>query len=119
MADHTWPETLPSAPLIGWTEQIGKNTIRSETEAGPAKLRRRFTSAPSNFVLKMSMTETQANAFMTFFETTLASGVKTFDNLAHPRLGLNTTEWRFLEEPILLYMEYNVYAVSFRLEALT
>jgi hypothetical protein len=119
MADHTWPGTLPTAPLMGWTEQPGKNTIRTETSAGPAKKRRRFTSAPSNFVLKMSMTEAQANTFMTFFETTLASGVKTFDNLAHPRLGSTTTEWRFLEEPQLLYREYNCYDVSLRLEALT
>lgn len=117
MADMTWPTSLPAAPLIGWTEQAGKNTVRTETSAGPAKVRRRFTSAPSVFVLKMIMNENQANAFMTFFTTSLSSGVKTFDGLVHPRLG-TATEWRFLEEPTLLYQEYDCYAVALRLELL-
>ena len=118
MADVQWPSgSLPNAPLLGWTEKPGKYTIRTETSAGPAKIRRRFTSAPSVFVLKMSMSEAQANTFMTFYSSSLVSGVKTFDNLAHPRLG-TSTDWRFLEEPTLLYREYDCYAVSMRLEAL-
>ena len=120
MADVTWPtaDSFPTAPLLGWTEKPGKNVIRSETDSGPAKLRRRFTSAPSEFSMSFALTEDQATSLLTFFTDSCASGVKTFDGLSHPRTGSSSVTWRFLEEPTLVYREFNGYFVGLRLELL-
>ena len=36
-----WPASLPQVPQKGFTESVGINVIRSATDAGPAKQRRR------------------------------------------------------------------------------
>jgi hypothetical protein len=41
-----WPPTLPQAPLLdGFEVQDGNQVIRSQIDAGPEKVRQRFTAA--------------------------------------------------------------------------
>lgn len=88
MAIPTWPtaNNFPQSPQKGFTESVGVNVIRSQTDAGPAKQRRR-ARRPSTMDLSFILTTQQTQTLETFVEDTL-EGVKRFGFL-HPRL--NTT----------------------------
>lgn len=83
MAVIQWPSTLPQVPQKGFTESVGVNVIRSATDAGPAKQRRR-ASRPSEMSLNFLMTTAQTQTLETFVKDT-TSGVKRF-TFPHPRL---------------------------------
>ena len=116
----TWPtsNSFPQNPLIGFIETPGVNTIRTQNDTGPSKVRRLTTSAPTNFQLPFLLTEPQANDLMTFYEVTTSSGVAKFDGLPHPRTNSAEVEWRFLEAPTLTLIEYDTYQVTLKLELL-
>ena len=82
MAAYTWPVTLPSAPEKGYSETAGANIIRTQTDTGPAKMRRRSLS-PSNLTVSYLLTDAQLTAFETFVTDTI-NYVKRF-NYTHPR----------------------------------
>lgn len=69
----TWPATLPQNPFDqdGATYEPSENIIRSDTETGPAKMRRRFTGKNEKLSFSMVLTPTQWAALDTFYETTL------------------------------------------------
>jgi hypothetical protein len=79
----SWPGSLPQVPQKGFTESVGINVIRTATDAGPAKQRRR-ASRPSQLNLSFLMTTAQTQTLEEFVKTT-TSGVKRF-TFTHPRL---------------------------------
>jgi hypothetical protein len=125
-----WPGTLPTDPLYGWSEVPGDGSVRTETDSGPAKMRRRFTSAPSVFSLQFSMTTDQATRLMQFYTNSssdspagTASGSLTFGTLGHPRTGVaptstETTGWRFLSPPVITQSTYGYFNAVVQLELL-
>ncbi len=126
-----WPGSLPDAPQYGWTETPGNSLVRTETDAGPAKLRRRFSSSPSKFSLQFSMTTAQATTLMEFYNNNSADtpsgtsgGALTFGTLTHPRTGLGvgtvttTNGWRFLAPPVITQDAFGHFRVSLSLELL-
>jgi hypothetical protein len=92
MAVLSWPSTLPQVPQKGFTESVGINVIRSATDAGPAKQRRR-ASRPNELNLSFLMTTAQTQTLETFIKDT-TSGVKRF-TFPHPRL-YTTVEVRII-----------------------
>jgi hypothetical protein len=129
MADVQWPQTLdgnpyPSAPLYGWTETPGTSLARTQTDAGPAKLRRRFTSTPSQFSMQFAMTEAQATRLMEFYSNSTSDtpagtsgGSMTFGTFDHPRTNTDGT-WRFLAPPVITQDAFEHFRVSIQLELL-
>jgi hypothetical protein len=105
----SWPTSLPDKPVLGWTEKLGANSIRSQNEVGPASVRRRGTSAPSTFSMPFILTENQADTLMDFYQSTTASGVHKFTDLAHPRTDSSSVEWRFLSPPEISCSEKGTY----------
>ena len=93
----TWPSTLPKPAIGTFNETPPKNTIRSEMDKGPAKVRRRTTAnvRPISFTLRLSPAQTAI--LDEFFTTTTASGSLSFD-FEHPRTKA-TVEARFAQEP--------------------
>ena len=67
MAVLPWPATLPQVPQKGFTESIGINVIRSATDAGPAKQRRR-ASRPNEMNLTFLMTTEQTKTLEAFIK---------------------------------------------------
>jgi hypothetical protein len=126
----TWPGTLPTAPMYGWTEVPGTSTIRTETDSGPAKTRRRFSSAPSQFSLQFAMTEAQATRLVQFYTNSIgdtpagtAGGAETFGGLNHPRDNSDVPEneltgWRFLSPPTLTQNAFGRFNATVQLELL-
>jgi hypothetical protein len=93
-----WPGTLPASPNYGWVETKLSNVVRSETDAGPAKVRRRYTRANRKMSLSMHLTTAQVATLDTFHTTTLADGTLRFD-FVHPRTGA-TNSVRFASDGI-------------------
>lgn len=87
MAVLQWPTSLPQVPQKGFTESVGINIIRSATDAGPAKQRRR-ASRPNEMNLSFLMTTAQTQTLEAFIKDDI-KGVSRF-TFPHPRI-LNTT----------------------------
>lgn len=91
MAVLQWPSTLPQSPQKGFTESVGINVIRSATDAGPAKQRRR-ANRPNEMNLTFLMTTAQTQKLEDFIKnlpsnTTMPgiAGTNRF-TFTHPRL---------------------------------
>jgi hypothetical protein len=81
-AAYTWPTNIPQVPQKGFTETGGINILRTQTDTGPAKMRRRAASA-ANLSCQFLMTTAQVASFETFVHGTI-KGVLRF-NFTHPR----------------------------------
>lgn len=100
MSIVAWPASLPQVPQKGFTESVGINVIRSATDAGPAKQRRR-ASRPSELSLNFLMTTAQTQKLEDFIKnqptnttTPGIAGVNRF-TFTHPRL-YTTVEVRII-----------------------
>jgi hypothetical protein len=94
MAIPSWPtaNSFPQVPQKGFTESVGLNIIRSPTDSGPAKMRRRGT-VPNTMDLSFILTTAQTTTLETFIKDTLL-GVKRF-SFPHPRTAA-TVEARII-----------------------
>src|SRR5690606_30510317 len=98
MANAVWPSTLPTEPFVrSFRESLPKNTIRTQMEVGPAKVRRRSTARVKTISFILPIPRADVPTFTTFFEDTLADGSLPFD-FTHPRT-LETLTFRFLDDP--------------------
>jgi hypothetical protein len=96
MAIPSWPtaNSFPQVPQKGFTESVGLNIIRSPTDSGPAKMRRRGT-IPNTMDLSFILTTAQTTTLETFIKDTLL-GVKRF-SFTHPRTAA-TVEARIVPQ---------------------
>ena len=98
MPDPAWPGSLPADVLASsYEETLPEMAVRTEMDAGPAKLRRRFTAAVRPLRGRMLLTRTQVAALDTFYVATLAGGTLPF-TFTHPRT-LATVTMRFVKPP--------------------
>ncbi|MCC6426291.1 MAG: hypothetical protein IT435_05670 [Phycisphaerales bacterium] len=98
MADIVWPVSLPQVPQLSPLDrQLGRMVIRTEMDAGPAVIRRRFTFAPERFNIALDMTAAQVATFVQFRDETSEGGALAFD-WKHPTLRTDAT-LRFTSEP--------------------
>jgi hypothetical protein len=91
---YTWPLSLPQLPDTNYTETGGVNIIRTATDAGPAKQRKRGNK-PQVLQLTFTMSNTQVPIFEDFVKNTL-QGVARF-GYTHPRL-LTVVEARIIPQ---------------------
>lgn len=95
---QAWPGTLQqllSEANFGETE--GDTVLRSDTDVGLAKLRRRFTKGVNEFTASIYLTTSQYTTFKNFFNTTLNGGVTAF-TFNHPVTQV-PTDFRFKGQP--------------------
>lgn len=106
MANPTWPTTLP-LPLAdnSTSYQAVTNAIRSNTEDGVAKMRRRFTAIATPLNCTIKCTQAQLATLITFYETTLLD-VLPFDWIDF-RTGAAAT-YRFVQRPQASYLQGSV-----------
>ena len=117
MADIQWPTSLPQNPNDdSFGEELGENTVRTQMEVGPPKVRRRHTAAVDSMPVSFDMTDSQLATLKTFFRTTTKDGSLVFD-FTHP-ITAATEEWRFLTAPKIRYIGPDWHEVSFALEKL-
>lgn len=75
----TWPATLPQYLLAdGFAQSFGDGRLRTRTDMGPAKVRRRSTAVPAPLQGQMIMDSSQFATFRAFVSVTLSDGVLPF-----------------------------------------
>lgn len=113
----TWPGTLPAFPLLeGFRETVPDTVIRTDMESGPAKIRRRTTSAVRKMAVSYLMSKAQVEALETFYLTTLLGGSLAFD-FNHPRKNA-TVSCRFVQPPVYGSANGAYFKVELELEVL-
>lgn len=75
MPDPIWPVTLPTSLLVaGYSESPPNTAIRSSVDAGPAKIRQRFTAGPRPISGRLILTADQLDDLDDFYVTDTAGG---------------------------------------------
>ena len=74
-----WPGTLPQDLLAGASESRQKGRLTTQMDVGTPKMRRRFTAVSRYIKGAIIVDGAQQATLDTFWETTLAEGVKQFD----------------------------------------
>lgn len=93
-----WPPLVPFFNSLGEMSRSGPQgaTIRTQMDAGPAKVRRRFTAAPMRFTGSTSfMTRAEVAAFEAFFAQDLAMGALPFEAVDPMTCTIRT--YRFID----------------------
>jgi hypothetical protein len=113
----SFPASLPSPTYEGYQEQLQNTVIRTQMDAGPAKVRRRATAAVRPLSLRWVLTEAQLETFISFFEDEVVGGSIAFD-MTHPRKGIERS-FRFdLSQgaPAISVLSEDDYSVTASLE---
>lgn len=114
----TWPNTLPAYPEgENYQEQAPNTLIRTSMDAGPPKVRQRYTAGVRNFTMTWMLTKAQVDTLDTFYVSTLAGGSLSFTGLNHPRKGTAAT-FRFVEPPSYAYLGPDTWRASTKMEIL-
>ena len=93
-----WPGTLPVIPLVeDFSESPPDVLIRTQMDAGPARVRPRYTAGVRPIMGKIRCTKTQVATLDTFYVTTLVFGSLPFDWISG-RTGA-TVSYRFTKPP--------------------
>ena len=117
MSVPSWPTTLPQQLFVnGYSQSFAETTIKSEMDAGPAKVRRRFTAGVEPVSGTMLLTETQLGYLRTFFVDTLLGGSLRF-SWTKPPAHTTACEMRFTAPPSWTKVEGD-YEVNLSLEVL-
>lgn len=74
-----WPDVLPQTLLLeGYSSQLADVLARTAMDAGPAKVRRRFTAGPKPVSGSVIVTPAQLVFFQFWYETVLLNGALRF-----------------------------------------
>lgn len=111
-----WPAQLPCPLLAGYQEGLANNTIRSEMDTGPAKVRRRTAANVRPLSFGMVLTKALLADLITFYNTTTFGGTLAFD-LTDGRTAA-TLSCRFTAPPSFRPQGNGRYAASVSLEVL-
>jgi len=93
----SWPGTLPTLLLAGYTESPPNTAIRTPMDGGVAKVRQRFTAAARPINGALLLTKAQVDTLDTFYVTTLNGGSDPFE-FDNVRTGA-TEDFRFVSPP--------------------
>jgi len=113
----TWPSSLPDNPIQDGYEEARKDgRVRTQMDAGPPKVRRRFTAVVTEFPVRFHMRSSEVNTLEDFWETDLEGGTLRFD-WTHPRKD-TALQFRFVEPYTVQSLGGTLYEVSATLEVL-
>jgi len=118
MSVPAWPESLPQVLLVaGYSQSPADVIIKSDMDAGPAKVRRRFTAGVKPVSGTMILSAAQLTTFQTFFMDTLLGGSLRF-SWTTPPAHTDACEMRFTAIPTWTKIGGSYYEISLSLEVL-
>lgn len=98
MADAVWPVALPQAPITAKvTGSDEPAVVRTAMDAGPPKVRRRYSAPWESWTVLLRVTRLQLETLNTFFRTTTEAGALPFE-WKHFETG-NQVDMRFRGPP--------------------
>lgn len=113
----SWPITLPPITTPdGYSETTPDVLLRTNMDAGPAKVRRRFTAGVRPITISHVLTAAEVDILDTFVVTTIEGGALTF-TMDDPRTQVTKT-FRLIEQPTYTGVGGDNYQVSLKLEIL-
>ena len=95
-----WDVNLPQKQFAGIKESWNDGLTRSQMDAGPPKVRVRFTAEVRNLDIPIVLTTAEKATFNNFYVVTLARGVATF-TWTDPDDDTTTITFRFKSRPKL------------------
>lgn len=101
----TWPGTLPQSAKINSRREIQDGVIRSKMDAGPLKMRPKFSAITRTLYINLTLTGEQYEILEDFYIITLAQGTIGFD-WADPRDD-TTHEYKFASPPTAILVSGN------------
>lgn len=97
MTSITWPTALPRVMRIdGLSAKRKSVVIRTKMDAGPEKVRQRYTISTKEFSGSIIVTESQRQILESFYTYQLGNGTRRF--VMQDPQTLNPAEFRFLSE---------------------
>lgn len=75
----SWPGTLPDTQFIGLVDASEDERVQTQMDAGPPKIRKRFTAPVRNIQIPIIFTSAEKVILDTFWITTLSNGTLSFD----------------------------------------
>lgn len=78
MTTPLFPEALPNVIMGDYSYKQANNLIRTEMESGPAKVRRRFVSVPTDVNVSWKFSRAELAIFENFFRNTIYDGATWF-----------------------------------------
>ena len=112
-----WPNELSDKPLIsGMSEMLESNTLRTEMDQGPDKIRQRSTASIRKINISFVFDRDKVSILDGFYLDDLKSGSLSF-SYTHPRDN-NFINCRFLSPPEYKAVNGNYYNVNLKLEIL-
>lgn len=95
----TWPTYLPAPLQSGYEINTDDPNLRTQMDAGPDRVRRRFTAIPSRVPVRWRFTESELALFEAWHKYEALDGSAWFTvNLANG-LGIQAMEARFTKPP--------------------
>jgi len=95
MASESWPASLPQDAFVSLNVKKQDGRIRTQMDAGPPKMRRKYTAVREIVNHSMIMDGADKKTLDNFWENNLNGGVERFD-WSDPTTD-NTVEFRFVE----------------------
>jgi len=113
----TWPSTLPQyLEQDGFSIQQQDQTLRTPTDVGPVKVRRRFSAAVSKVQGQITVTPEQYTTLIDFFNNDCYGGSIPFEWI-HP-ITQATANFRFKQPPAIASKTGKYFTVKLDLEIL-
>ena len=117
MAAQPWPVSLQDkVNQENFGLSIGETVVRSPTDVGPGKTRRRSTRPRDNYTVSINVTAAEYSTFRTFYDTTINGGAGTF-TFNNPITGV-LEEYRMTNTPSLRNLGYGTFVVNMVWESL-
>jgi hypothetical protein len=112
----TWPTSLPVEPIPdSISETPPKLSVRTEMDAGPAKVRRRFSSGVRLFEVAYMFSPAEMDIWELFYEETIFDGTMSF-SYPHPRKWGTMINVRLTDTPQYKHKGAGYYDVVMKLE---
>ena len=108
---------LPIAPILdGFVETTPDFVLRTEMDQGPAKVRKRTTTAVREFQMIFIMSKVQTTIFDDFYLSTINGGADSFD-FTHPRTE-EMLDLRLVKPPEYQALNAKYFRITLKAEAL-
>ncbi len=97
MSHITWPGTLPQFVQLSARREIQDGVLKTKMDAGPDKMRPKYTAVSRFFTTNLLMTGEQYEILDTFYRTTSELGTHPFS--WEDPIDNSTQEFRFANPP--------------------
>jgi hypothetical protein len=95
----TWPSSLPAPLLTGYEINPEDPILRTQMDAGPDRVRRKFTAIPSRIPVRWRFTQAQFALFEAWHKLEALDGAAWFSIALANGLGFQTMEAKFVKPP--------------------